>query len=296
MQRIIPNIWINRVADEAAEFYVNTLPGTRLLSSDKYPEEGLLDFQVEFAGKTLVNTLEIEGFQFVLINAGDEFTPNPAISFFLNFDPSQRSAARAELDQIWEKLKEDGTVLMELGEYPFSTHYGWVQDRYGVNWQLMLTDPAGEHRPFLIPSLMFCGAAQNQAAEATDHYLNLLPDSRLGTRVTYPEAQGPATTRAIMFSDFQLYGQWLAAMDSAVEQPFTFSAGVSLQINATDQAEIDRFWEGLSHVPEAEQCGWCQDRWGVSWQIVPENLGELMAKPGGYEVMLNQHKIIIDEY
>ena len=61
-------------------------------------------------------------------------------------------------------------------------------------------------------------------------------------------------------------------MDSAVEQPFTFSPGVSLQVNAHGQQEIDLFWMGLSALDSAEQCGWLQDRYGVSWQIVPDNV------------------------
>lgn len=296
MQRIIPHIWCDRVADEAAEFYVGALPDTRLLESTRYPTEGLLPFQTEFAGKTLVHTLEVGEQQLALINAGDEFTPNPAISFFLNFDPSRDAGAEAALQRTWEKLREGGRILMELGEYPFSPCYGWVQDRYGVSWQLILTDPAGDPRPFLITALMFSGPVQNRAGEATDHYLGLLPDSRPGHRVNYPEAQGEVTTDSVLFSDFQLYGQWFSAMDSGVPQPFTFTAGISLQINATDQAEIDRLWAGLSHDPEAEQCGWCWDRWGVSWQIIPENFAELMARPGSYEVLMGQGKIIIGEY
>ncbi|MGP6172926.1 VOC family protein [Corynebacterium sp. A21] len=296
MQRVIPNIWIQRVADEAADFYVNAIPDTQLVDTVKYPGEGLPDFQADFAGKTLTNTLEIDGYKFVLINAGEEFTPNSSISFILNFDPSFRADARGDLDRTWEKLTAEGTVFMELGEYPFSPHYGWVQDRYGVSWQLMLTNPEGVPRPFIVPTMMFAGPVQNKATEATDHYLAVLPNAALGNRVTYPEPQGPVTTESIMFSDFQIDGEWLAAMDSGVEQHTTFNEGVSLQINAEDQAELDQIWSALSSLPEAEICGWCKDRWGVSWQVVPENINELMERPGAYEVMMRQKKIIIDEY
>lgn len=296
MQRIIPNIWINRVADEAAEFYVNAIPTTKLVETLKYPSEGLLEFQADFAGKTLTKTLEIDGYQLVLINAGDEFRPNSSISFFLNFDPSMRPDARGDLDRTWEKLTTEGTVLMELGQHPFSPHYGWVQDKYGVSWQLMLTNPEGDPRPFILPNLMFAGPVQNQAAEAIDYYLSVLPNAALGNRVTYSEAEGPVTTDSVVFSEFQIDGEWLTAMDSGVEQPTTFNEGVSLQLNVRDQAELDRVWEALSVVPEAEICGWCKDRWGVSWQIIPENMNELMERPGAYEVMMSQKKIVISEF
>ena len=85
-------------------------------------------------------------------------------------------------------------------------------------------------------------------------------------------------------------------MDSGTEQDVTFTEAVSYSVTCKDQAEIDYFWEKLSAVPEAEQCGWCKDKFGVSWQIVPENMGELMSKPNAFKTMMDQHKIVISEY
>ena len=85
-------------------------------------------------------------------------------------------------------------------------------------------------------------------------------------------------------------------MDSGVEQPFTFSPGVSLSVQCADQAEIDRLWDALSAVPEAEQCGWLVDRAGVSWQIVPANMAELMAKPDAFAHMMPMKKLIIADF
>jgi len=294
MQRIIPNIWCNGTADEAVAFYVDAFPEATAGYSYTYPEEGLPDFQRDMAGKTLGANVDIDGYTITLINAGDEFSPTPAISFFVNFDPSVRDDARADLDRLWAKLTDGGHVLMELGAYPHSEHYGWVADRFGVNWQLMLTDPTGDSRPMIIPNLMFCGPAQNKAAEAADHYLSVFPDSRLAHRVPYGQATGRVTPESVVFSDFQLYGEWLSAMDSAVDQPFTFTEGLSLSVNCRDQAEIDRIWEALSAVPESEVCGWCKDSWGVNWQIVPENMDELMTRPGAYETMMGMSRIVID--
>lgn len=99
-----------------------------------------------------------------------------------------------------------------------------------------------------------------------------------------------------MFADFMLNGQWLAAMDSGVEQDITFNEGISLSIACKDQAEIDYFWEKLSTVPEAEQCGWCKDQYGVSWQIVPENTEELLKKPGAFANMMQMKKLVIADF
>jgi predicted 3-demethylubiquinone-9 3-methyltransferase (glyoxalase superfamily) len=71
---------------------------------------------------------------------------------------------------------------------------------------------------------------------------------------------------------------------------------VSFAVNCKDQAEIDYYWQKLSKVPEAEQCGWCKDQFGLSWQIVPENWAELTKKPGAFKTLMSQHKIIISEY
>ena len=101
---------------------------------------------------------------------------------------------------------------------------------------------------------------------------------------------------SIMYSDFQLAGQWFVIMDAGGPQECTFNEGVSLVVNCADQAEIDRLWDALSAVPEAEQCGWCKDRFGVSWQIVPQNMDELMAIPHSYEALLRMHKIVIADF
>lgn len=298
MQKIVPNLWFHRNAAEAAEFYRTAFPGTQLIDTTYYPQEGLPDFQRDFAGEVLTIDLEIAEFRFTLINAGDEFTPNPAISFMVAFDEHSDGDARQRLDETWAVLGEGGTELMPLTEYPFSSYYGWVQDRYGVSWQLSLidsTDGAGS-RPSVYPSLLFGGAAQNRAAKAKERYLVAFPDSADGATALYPEQTGPAPEGAVMYTDFQLEGQWFAAMDSGVEQDFTFTPGVSLLVNAADQAEIDRLWDQLSHVPEAEQCGWCTDEFGVSWQIVPANMNELMNRDGGYAKLMDMKKIEIDRF
>ena len=293
MQKIVPHLWFRRNAQEASEFYQHALPDTRVTAAMDYPAEGLPDFQKEFAGELLTVELEISGFRIGLINAGEEFRPDPAISFLLNFDPSRDPHARETLTGVWDALRVGGDILVPLGEYPHSPLFGWVEDRYGVSWQLMLTDPQGEPRPFIVPFLMFGGQAQNRAREAIDHYLATFDGAAPGSVVTYTGPAGPATTNSIMFAEFTLAGQWFAAMDSKVDQPFSFTPGVSLAVQCEDQREIDRYWEALSAVPEAEACGWCADRFGVSWQIVPESMETLLEYPQAYQRMLEMKKLDI---
>lgn len=288
MQRIVPNIWFDHTAVEAAELYTSIFPGGRVVDTQHYPTEGLLDFQADMAGKVLMVELELAGYRIMGINAGPEFPLNPSVSFILNFDPSADPQAREHLDELWAALSDGGQALMPLQEYPFSPHYGWVKDRYGVSWQLMLTNPQGEPRPFVTPSLMFGHTAQGRATEAIEFYTSLLA-GRTGTVARYPD--GPAAGE-VMYADFQVLDQWFAAMDAA-GQDFTFSPGMSLMLSCADQAEIDRCWDQLSTVPEAEQCGWCIDRFGLSWQIVPADMGDLMTKPGAYAKLMTMKKIDI---
>jgi predicted 3-demethylubiquinone-9 3-methyltransferase (glyoxalase superfamily) len=79
-----------------------------------------------------------------------------------------------------------------------------------------------------------------------------------------------------MFTDFTLEGQWFAAMDSARTHNFKFNEAISLMVNCDTHDEIDYYWEKLSAVPEAEQCGWLKDKFGVSWQVVPTDMDEMM--------------------
>lgn len=292
MQKITPNIWCNGTAEDAAALYASVFPNTHTAVTSRYPDSGLLEFQKPLAGKPLTVDVDIDGFRVSLINAGPEFRPNPTVSFLLNFDPlgfeGDADAARSALDATWSALAEGGEVLMELGEYAHSPRYGWLADRYGVSWQLMLTDPEGDPRPFVIPSLMYVGAQDGRCAEAVDLYVSLFNDARVGMRVPYPAQD------RMMFSEFQLAGQWFTAMDGgADDHAFDFDCGMSLEVACVDQAEIDHFWHALSSVPEAEQCGWLADRYGLSWQIVPEDMGELMKRPGAFEHLMQMKKIVV---
>jgi predicted 3-demethylubiquinone-9 3-methyltransferase (glyoxalase superfamily) len=212
------------------------------------------------------------------ISAGPYFTFNPSISFMLNFDPSQDAQAREHLDATWDQLSSGGTPLMPLDKYPFSERYGWIQDKYGLTWQLILSNPAGEPRPFIVPSLMFTGAGAGRAEEAINFYTSVFRDAKRGNLARYPAGMEPDREGTLMFADFMLEGQWLAAMDSAREHDFAFGEAISLLVRCETQAEIDYYWDKLSAVPEAEQCGWLKDRFGVSWQVAPAQMERLMSE------------------
>ena len=270
MQKITPHLWFDKEAREAAEFYTSLFPDSNVTNITTLHDTP--------SGDTDIVSFELAGQSFMAISAGPLFKFNPSVSFFVNFDPSRDQDARNNLDSLWERLSQGGTALMPLDKYPFSEHYGWVQDKYGLSWQLILTDPEGEERPSIVPSLMFVGDVAGRAEEAINHYLSVFKNSKIGTIIHYGAGQEPDKEGTVMFADFMLEGQWFAAMDSAHEHNFGFNEAISFLVDCDSQAEIDTYWERLSVVPEAEQCGWLKDKSGLSWQISSAALREMLTK------------------
>lgn len=271
-QKIVPSLWFDNQAVEVAEYYVELFDNSRIVSSTRYPDVGQ-EIHGQVAGTTLTVTIELNGFNFILMNGGPAFQVNPSISFILNFNAAHFDDPDAALHRYWDALTVDGETRMPLGDYGFSPKFGWVTDKFGVSWHLMLTDDAWAQRPFVVPEMMFGGEVSNQAREAIEFYTSVFEAASMGTLTEYPRAFASVKAGSVAFVDFELAGTALAAMDSPVPNPVAFSEGVSLIVNCETQDEIDRYWNALSAVPEAEQCGWLKDRYGVSWQVVPESLG-----------------------
>lgn len=269
MQKIVPHLWFDNEVKEATDFYVNLFPNSKVTNTTTITGTP--------SGDCDIVSFELVCVPFMAINAGPYFKFNPAISFMVNFDPSKDPEARERIDVIWEKLSEGGKVLMPLDKYPFSERYGWVQDKYGLSWQLIFTNPEGEERPPIIPALLFVNDMCGKAEEASDFYLSVFKDSKRGALVHYAANMEPNKEGHVMFTDFKLNGLWFAAMDGALKHEFAFNEAISFIVSCDTQEEIDYYWEKLSAVPEAEQCGWLKDKYGVSWQITPSIMDGMMA-------------------
>lgn len=279
MSRIRPHLWFDHNCEEAVNFYVSVFDDSKINSITHYPDDIEEGPMANMSGQVLHADFTLAGHRFEALDGGPLFVINPSVSFILNFDPSNDPQAEQSIQKYWNTLTDGGNVLMPFDAYPFSQKYGWVQDKFGVSWQLMLTNPDGEDRPFITPSLMFAGDNVNKAEEAIDYYVSVFHNAKRGTTAPYPQQTGPANKGSIMFADFMLEETWLAAMDSGVEHDFSFNEAVSFIVNCHDQEEVDYYWGELSAVPEAEQCGWLKDRFGISWQIIPVQLGQLMNDP-----------------
>ena len=181
MPKITPHLWYDKEAKEAAEFYTSVFPKSSITNITTLHDTP--------SGDCDIVSFKLWGTTFMAISAGPLFKFNPSISFMVNFDPSQDKDAKTRIDEVWSKLAEGGKVLMPLDKYPFSEHYGWIQDQYGLSWQLILTNPEGEKRPHIIPSLMFVGDVYGKAEEASDLYLSIFKESKRGAIVRYAEGR-----------------------------------------------------------------------------------------------------------
>lgn len=268
MQKIVPHLWFDKEAKEAAQFYISVFPDSKITNVTTLHDTP--------SGDCDIVSFKLWGYSFMSISAGPLFKFNPSTSFMVNFDPSQDKDAKTRIDEMWTKLLDGGKALMPLDKYPFSERYGWVQDKYGVSWQLILTKPEGEKRPLIVPSVMFVGNVYGKAEAASDFYLSIFKNSKRGVIARYPAGMEQDKEGTVMFTDFKLEGQWFAAMDSGYKHEFSFNEAISFIVNCDSQEEIDYYWGKLSAVPESEQCGWLKDKYGLSWQIVPSEMDEMM--------------------
>lgn len=270
MKNITPHLWFNNNVKEAVQFYTGIFPNSKVLSEATLHNTP--------SGDTDIVNFKLGSQPFMAINGGDTFKFNPAISFIVNFDPSKVPNAEVKLEKLWQNLLTGGKELMPLDKYFFSKKYGWVEDKFGLSWQLILSDPEGEERPLITPALLFTGPVAGKAEETINFYLSVFKNSSMGAINRYPPGMEPDKEGTIMYADFMLENTWFAAMDSAREHGYNFTEAVSFMVYCKTQEKIDYYWEKLSAEPKFEQCGWLKDKFGVSWQIVPTAMGEMMEK------------------
>lgn len=251
---IYPCIWFDNQAKEAAEFYCSVFSNSRITEDNP-----------------MVTRFESSGQQFMCLNGGPQFTPNASISFFVVCDDD------AECDSAWEKLSEGGNVLMPLDKYDWSDKYGWIQDKYGVSWQLSVGKLEDVGQKFT-PSFLFVNEQNGNAEKAIETYTSIFKGSSVVGIMRYGQGRDEPENN-IAHAQFHLGDNVFMAMDSSLDHLFSFNEGISLVIECDTQQEIDYYWEKLTEGGEESMCGWLKDRYGVSWQIVPTILGKLMKDP-----------------
>jgi predicted 3-demethylubiquinone-9 3-methyltransferase (glyoxalase superfamily) len=223
------------------------------------------------SGDADVVSFELAGQPFMAINGGPYFKPNPSVSLLVRYNTQE------EVDSAWEKLLPGGMALMELGEYPFSQRFGWLQDRFGFSWQLLYTNGEAFSQK-IVPMVMFVGSVCGRAEEAVNFWDSVFHPAQIGEIMRYGKGEEPDKPGTVKLASFWLMGVEFAAIDSAWDHKFAFNEAISFMVSCEDQAEIDYYWQKLSAVPEAEQCGWLKDKFGLSWQVTPSEMDEMMAR------------------
>lgn len=272
---IYPCVWFNTEGKEAADYYSDIFPHTKLTENNGF-----------------VQMLDMNGQKLMLLTAGPRFKPNASISFLIANEDEK------ETERLYNELAKGGKALMPLDSYPFSKKYGWVEDKYGVSWQLY-TGEKGNTDQYFVATLMYVGEQNGRAKEAIKLYTTVFPDSKTEGIMEYPEG-GEDTPGNVQHAQFHINGYTLACMDSSLEHKFGFDEGVSLVVVTKDQEETDHYWNALTaDGGEESMCGWLKDKFGVSWQIVPKRLMELFALPDrdkaqrAMATMMKMRKIVI---
>jgi predicted 3-demethylubiquinone-9 3-methyltransferase (glyoxalase superfamily) len=260
-QKIATHLWFDKEAKEAAKFYTSIFRDSRIGE--------IITIRNTPSGDTDIVNIELYGQEFTLISAGPLFKFNPSVSFLVS------CKTKEEVSALWKQLSKGGTALMELGSYPFSERYSWIQDKYGLSWQLMFLGDR-EFRQKIIPTLMFVGRVVGKAEEAINFYVSVFHNSKVGDIDRYGKGEEPDVEGTVRHASFALEGEEFAAMDSALEHKFAFNEAISLIVHCETQEEIDYYWEKLSADPKAEQCVWLKDKYGLSWQVTPNVLQTML--------------------
>ena len=261
MERIIPNLWYDKEAKEAVTFYVSVFDNARILDVAVMEDTP--------SGDAEMLSFQLEGQLFNAISGGPIFKLNPSISLMVACSTVE------EVDKKYAALSQGGTDLMPLGEYPFSKRYAWVSDRYGLSWQLMYSEEQRNSQK-ITPCLLFSNDVTGKTQEALMFYTSVFLGGTVNQISHYQEGEAHLPEAKINFASFTLNGMNLAAMDNGYPADFNFNEAFSLMVYCDTQEQIDYYWNALSAVPEAEQCGWLKDKFGVSWQVTPTILDDIM--------------------
>jgi predicted 3-demethylubiquinone-9 3-methyltransferase (glyoxalase superfamily) len=262
MQTITPHLWFDKEAKDAAKLYTSLFKDSKIKSTTTLHNTP--------SGSVDLLTIQLIGQEFRLINAGPLFKFTPAVSFLVACE------TKDDVDTLWKELSKGGTPLTELGEYPFSERYGWTQDRYGLSWQIMFMGGREIEQP-ITPTLMFVGEQCGRAEEAVNFYASVFHHAKVGHILRYGKNDGPDKEGTVKHAGVSLEGESFAVMDSAHRHNFTFNEAISFMVHCNTQEEIDYFWSKLSADPKNEQCGWLKDKFGLSWQIVPTLMDQMLG-------------------
>jgi predicted 3-demethylubiquinone-9 3-methyltransferase (glyoxalase superfamily) len=268
--KITPCLWFDYQAEEAVNFYTSLFVHSHILRTSRYGKEGF-EVHGQKEGTVLAIDFHLSGQPFTAMNGGPLFKFNPSVSFYVVCE------TELEVDYLWKNLSDRGNIMMELSEYPWSKKYGWLNDRFGLSWQIAF-DKIENTGQKITPALMFMGQQHSLAEEAIKFYTSVFPFSMVKGILRYVAGENEPVG-SVKHAQFRLKKQMFMIMGNSMQHAFGFNEAISFQVFCDLQSEIDYYWTKLSEGGSEGQCGWLKDKYGVSWQIVPAILPELMADP-----------------
>lgn len=282
-QVIVPSLWFDTEAFEAADFYTSIFPDSRITNKLTLPDTP--------SGDADLVSFQLCGYDFTVISGGPYFKVNPLISFMIRFKLIEDPKGE-ELTKLWTALEKAGKVEVPLETTSFSEKYGVVQDRYGFAWQLMLVDEEDD-KPAVMPSILFSGKQFGQAEEAMRLYTSIFKNAQIGEVSRFP-IEGKADKTSGVFTEFKIEDQWFAVMDDEDDHEFQFNEAISFMVKCEDQTELDHYWGKLSAFPEFEQCGWLKDPFGLSWQIVAKDIDQMESETSSPEQIKRYMEVLLE--
>jgi predicted 3-demethylubiquinone-9 3-methyltransferase (glyoxalase superfamily) len=269
-KKITPCLWFDNQAEEAVNFYTSLFINSHIGNISRYGKEGY-EVHGQKEGTALTVPFQLSGQKFTALNGGPLFKFNPSISLFVVCETEM------EVEYLWKNLSDRGTIMMELNKYDWSEKYGWLNDRFGLSWQISL-DRIENTKQKISPAFLFMGEQHSRAEEAVRFYTAIFPGSEIKGILKYKEGENEAVG-TVKHAQFSLKKQTFMIMGNSMTADFSFNESISFQVFCDIQSEIDYYWEKLSEGGSEGQCGWLKDKYGVSWQIIPVVLAELMSNP-----------------
>ena len=260
MRQIAIQLCFDNQAEEAVKFYTSVFDQSEITREIRYPKPNVESVAYDFT---------IENQAFAAFNGDSDFKMTPSFSLMISLDTAE------EVDTLYAKLAKGGKDLMPLDAYPFSDRYAWVEDQFGLSWQIMLAPDVPKNHKIRV-SLLFAGQYCGQAEQALKDYATIFQMAAPGHINYYQKGEAQDGRAKVNYAELNVGDQQLVFMDHGFGSDEEFSEAISFLIVAGAQSEVDYYWDKLSAHEESEAMGWLKDSHGISWQVVPQAYLQIM--------------------
>lgn len=262
MKHITTWLWFKDEAEDAVDYYMSIFQSGQIMEKYYIPnDQNVSSVVINFK----IGDLNLGAFNGNL----DYAKMSPALSLKVTCETED------ELNKLWVELSGNTRVIVPLQKRSFTKLYGWCIDKYGVSWQLNLNNKPQK----ITPHLMFANGNYMRSYEAVEFYANIFGDAIVSKLDVRPDNK-------VKWCEIKINDFTMTLSDSAKDNDYTFSDAISIEYDCKDQAEIDRIWDSLiADGGEEVACFWLRDKFGLSWQIIPEDFYDLINGPNSDKVL-----------